>query len=47
MQIFSKYVNHARMNEHIFENLCGEKPHMSKGKLRSSGFANGVLNSYK
>ena len=46
MQIFNKYVNHACMNEHIFENLYGEKPNMSKRKASKRRFCEWALNSY-
>ena len=38
MQIFNKYVNHACMNEHIFENLYGEQPCMSKNSALQRRF---------
>lgn len=40
MQIFNKYVSHVYMNEHIYENLYGEKPYMSKTVPRRGVFAN-------
>ena len=44
MRMFNKYAVHACMTEHIYEHVYGEKPYMSKRKLRRSDFANVVLN---
>jgi hypothetical protein len=39
---FHKIANYACINEHIFENLFGEKPHERSAKR----IANAALNSY-
>ena len=44
MHMRRKYVTHACMKAHISEHVYGEKPYMSKRKLRRSAFANVVLN---
>ena len=42
MQIFNKCEHYACINEHIFENLYGEKPHRDETKWNRDV----VLNSY-